>query len=229
MKIAIFYSGFMRAFKKTHKNHNENVIKKFNCDVYINSWDKVDCGDTVNSLEDDLLKIYNPKKCELEKYFEFDTSKYTNHYGRCNNVISMYYKIHKGFNMIPKDYDIYIRMRSDQFFVTGPTLEDLKRAALGKDIIIPKTNINNGVNDQFAISNYDLMKKYSDLYLRLDEYYNKGQKISPEPLLAYHVKENDITMSQSDISFGDYTYNDTQSTEEEWTNRTKEKYGNIIL
>lgn len=207
MKIAICFSGFMRDLNET-KNFWTELIKKYDIDVYASFWDveNVELEDTLNNF----LKIYTPKKYEIENYKVFKET--TQNIASLNiesptilssefkdsskafGQISMYYKVWKA-NMLSKDlgieYDLVIRARTD--------------TALDENFRIVKNNMLNvpvgymmcssfpssdGLNDCFAYGPPKIMDYYSFIFLQMMEYLKAGHYVfPPEHFLAVHFSK----------------------------------------
>ena len=101
MKIAICLSGFPRSVDKTIKSFLENVYfdKNIEFHIYGHFW-----GD----LNIDIKEKYNFKKIIVENFsdfvgeFEKRSKQFINKRQEVNviNVISMWYKIYKCFNLV---------------------------------------------------------------------------------------------------------------------------------
>lgn len=89
MKIAVVLTGHCRDFDKTFKNFEQNIFKKYNTDVYFNTWDvnqhsinsvgkfnlayhKVDKESLINKLSP-YLKNYN-----FESWEEYQKNRFPN-------------------------------------------------------------------------------------------------------------------------------------------------------
>jgi hypothetical protein len=129
MKVALCFSGHLRDLNET-KTFWVDLIKKYDIDVYASFWDieNPELGDTIN----DFLKIYTPKKYEVENYkiFKETTQNIASLHIESPNILdktfqdsskafgqlSMYYKVWR-CNMLSKqldiEYDLVIRARID--------------------------------------------------------------------------------------------------------------------
>ena len=60
----------------------------------------------------------------------------------------------------------------------------------------------NGCNDRFAISNYDNMLCYFDVYDNLVDYNLSGCTMTAEAVLKWHLKNNNINIEKHYFRFG---------------------------
>ncbi|MHA3893500.1 hypothetical protein [Acinetobacter sp. GXMZU3951] len=69
MKIAVQIFGHMRTFKKCAPILKQKILEKYDCDVFIHTWNKP-YHDDIEVKEDfcsDIIQLYNPKKIEIEE------------------------------------------------------------------------------------------------------------------------------------------------------------------
>lgn len=235
MKIAVCISGFLRIFKETANNHNIHLFSLLrevgDVDVFVHTWDRIDCHSNVDDFEKSIKSIWEPKEYVIEPYFEFDVSKYSRHYGRCNNVLSMFYKINKCFELAKStsNYDLFIRLRTDHLFLDGPKRGDLILGSKSGALIFPKSNINKGVNDQFCLGNLSAIETYSSTFDNIDKYYNEGMSIDPELIFSHHLKQMSQKTITSNVSFCDYTYNSTFADWNDYSRQMKERHPDITI
>lgn len=236
MKIAVCISGFLRIFKETYNNHNHHlfsILRQYgDVDFFVHTWDRVDCNSNIEELEKSIKSLWNPVSYVIEPYFEFDTSKYQRHYGRCNNVISMFYKIKQSFNLAQShdEYDLFVRLRTDHLFLSGPQQGDLTLANKSNTLIFPKSNINTGVNDQFGIGNKKVIENYASTFDNIEKYYNEGLSITPEHIFSHHLNQvSQKIFISNNVCFCDYTYNNTFSSWEDYSNQMKQRHPGIII
>lgn len=142
MKVALCLSGQTRTYKDCFPSQYEQIISKYNCDVFIHTWmynglyhrtpdnlhyckeyniDNYDKYLNDNYLDFNFCSLYKPIQCLIEKpdkhYF---ISKAPAHNLNFFNAIMMYYSIHS-CNKLKIDYenrynfkyDIVIRCRFD--------------------------------------------------------------------------------------------------------------------
>jgi hypothetical protein len=204
MKIALCFSGHMRDLNET-KNFWSELIKRYNIDVYASFWDVEDekNGDTINNF----LKIYTPKKYEVESYkvFKQTTQDFASMQIHTPDVLpQMFQETSKAFGQLPMyykiwrcnglskqlgiEYDLVIRARTD-------TLLDDNFQFIKNDMLnIPiGTNMcamfpySDGINDCFAYGTPKIMDYYSFLFLEMMNYLKSGHYLfPPEHFLLVH-------------------------------------------
>jgi hypothetical protein len=207
MKIALCFSGHMRDLNET-KTFWTELIEKYKMDVYASFWDEEneDKGDTINNF----LKIYTPKKWEVERYDVFKettldiASMYVDPPSFFNDglkkaakefrQISMYYKIWRA-NMLSKhigiEYDLVIRARTDI------VLDDNFEIRYNQMLNIPMGRIkaqmwpdSASITDIFAYGTPKIMDYYAFVFLKAMEYQQAGHYMIPaEHLLHVHFKK----------------------------------------
>jgi len=205
MKVALCFSGHLRDIEETKVFWTE-LIKKYNIDVYASFWDveNAELGDTINNF----LKIYTPKKYEIERYDIFEKTKNiasmkiespqsiaplfqqtSKNFGQ----LPMWYKIWKCNNLTKElgiEYDIVIRARID--IVLDENFEIIPNNMLN----VPIGNVHShwpnseGLNDCFGYGTPKIMDYYSFLYLQIMEYLKAGHYVfPPEHFLKVHFSK----------------------------------------
>lgn len=206
MKIALCFSGNIRDINETKEFWND-LIRKYNIDVYASFWDVENekVGDTLNNF----LKIYTPKKYEIENYevFRESTQSIASMNIKCPNTLPsffkhttkifgqlpMWYKIWR-CNLLTKqlgiEYDLVIRARTDT--VLDENFQIIKNDMLNVPMGIHSSAFSNsdGINDCFAYATPKIMDYYSFLYLQIMEYLKAGHYLfTPEHFLAVHFSK----------------------------------------
>jgi hypothetical protein len=206
MKVALCFSGHIRDLNET-KNFWTELIKKYDIDVYASLWDEEnqELGDTVKNF----LKIYTPKKIEIENFevFKNSTLSLCSNHIRVPEIIphnfhsniqgftqlSMHYKIWRA-NMLTKtldiDYDLIIRARIDT--VLDETFELLHNDFLNVPMGEIHSALENswGINDCFAYGTPKIMDYYSITFLHMMQYLNDGNYLWPfEHFLSVHFSK----------------------------------------
>lgn len=202
MKIALCISGQLRCVDKTYQSLFYNLLKEYNPDIFISTWD--DFPIKLKQAE----TLYDPKEILIEKPIQFNNlEKFANRMENIRNplnVLSMYYKI-QSCNLLKKNweqkydfkYDFVIRWRSDIYL----THEVKIPISNGKSIFVPQYGHYFGVNDQVAIGASDLMDKYSCLFDKKEEYFESGQVFIPEILLAHHLNKENINIEKINLDY----------------------------
>jgi hypothetical protein len=205
MKIALLLCGQARYFKDGYKSIKENIIDKYNPDIFIHTWrykNKYAYSAPWNNLGkikidlDDIneyIELYKPKKYMIENSLETipltkdyikTSSKYTKY-----NFYSYLYSLNKCYNLIENksDYNIYIIVRSDVIIYNFPEpnldyIQIWNRFPYREEVI-----------DTMIVNiPYKFIDIYIDLINNLDIYYEKGYSFNYEEMMHAHFKENNL-------------------------------------
>jgi hypothetical protein len=211
MKIALLLTGQIRNAKECFPYIEQHVIGPYNPDVYINTWFPEKDGSIYKSDSslDDIIQLYSPKNISIEDYDSdfcrkiielVNTIKGDRFDSHHKNIFFQFYKIYKGFNMIPEysDYDMIIRGRFDLKFNTFP---DLNLLDLSKLYIPQGWDWNIGYNDLFAFGSPHLIKKYCYLYENILVYLSEGCPLHPETILKHHLNKLNILPERIEIEY----------------------------
>ena len=127
MKIAILISGLTRDYEKTYSNLKEQLLDKYECDIFISTWDIIGCynlhrnknyTNNVNwcNIKNKLnisnfIEKYNPKKINIENYDNWEIkitpeiNNFLNYYNftsftkNLNSLFAQWYKIKDVFTI----------------------------------------------------------------------------------------------------------------------------------
>ncbi|WP_439243132.1 hypothetical protein [Lonepinella sp. BR2474] len=88
MKIAVQLFGHMRTFEKCFERLNEMLLSKYDCDIFIHTWDRLnhDFSDAEykieksenNILYNKIVSLYHPKSIQIESQNVFSIKGYYN-------------------------------------------------------------------------------------------------------------------------------------------------------
>lgn len=196
MKIAIIYSGFLRNWNGLLK-HNNMYLFTGETDLFFYTYDT-----PTNAPIKRFIKIPTPTDVDsvyygLEYYTRVkdrhpDNSVYLPREkgGEHGNVLQQWHNNFMAFNIVPENYDVYVRSRGD-VMIHGKI--DFHKYDYSKKVLYCTTAVDwGGLNDQFAFGNYEVMKWYYSLYL---EYFKKNGYLVPyypEHSLLAHIQEGGI-------------------------------------
>jgi hypothetical protein len=97
-----------------------------------------------------------------------------------------------GFSLVPTDYDVYVKSRCDICIDHKINFEDYTYD--NNTIYIPTGNDFWGINDQFAFGNYEVMKKYFNVYINKDDIFNSGTVYNPEIFVLQNLLMQNINI-----------------------------------
>ena len=215
MKVAFVYSGLIRNLKDVGEHHKE-IVKSLNADVYGSFWDSTDVDeeDTIQNFN----SLFSPVASETESLQAWEKStlfKETQEsidvkidfplQGILNaknaSIFPMWYKVWRAnylLNMVGKDYDVIVRLRTDLHFTRGfhPIINDFINMPSGLiGITGGFENVSFGPHDFLVYGNPEIMNYFSSLYLSLHHYFYSGEFTAhPENVLRVHLSRKDLTM-----------------------------------
>jgi hypothetical protein len=226
MRYAILYSGHLRTLLDTIDNHKKCIVDYDMCDVYLNLWDgwgngyvlkeyQFEDSDLItDKVKNFLIEKIKPKFYEFQIYSEvhdeisevMKLQETRNNSNKIRNVISMYYKLQRGFTHIKNsgiEYDGILRIRPDTFLINSIELFKPKKNTLYTSLE-PRWCLNgNGVNDQLGFGDMDTMYNYCGVYSELCNMWTNNIHLgcAPEVLLKLHL--DNFSMTINDIKSGE--------------------------
>jgi hypothetical protein len=150
-------------------------------------------------------------------------NSYTFNYVFPINVLNNWHNGFIGFDLVPSTYDVYIKSRCDivlsaqERVSKSMSLEQYKQLpyneAASHDtldlnayeikpnvIYVTRSFSESLLNDQFAIGDYETMRKYFEVYLHYRVSMNDGFRFHAETMLYLHLERQGITTVQLDFS-----------------------------
>lgn len=179
MKVALLLTGYMRNWEFHYPNIYQNIIKKYNADVYISSYTYSELYQGSEIIDIDVSKViktYKPKSYlfrekETLPEFQFKKDGLEINGRECSyRILKQWYCVYLGLRLFdPMNYDVIIRCRNDFSTKNFNIKQD-------KDLVIPAWKVHPGpcepedsYTDYFAYGNCYWMKKYMKLYERIKE------------------------------------------------------------
>lgn len=236
MKIALLISGQPRRYRNGYHELKKWFLDRYDIDVYLHAWEakkfekfnffnggKLEKTHHVNKdLYNNLIDWYQPKDYLFERHIQFDNANIMGKNNqRLNSQMGMWMSLKRSWDLMDQSgihYDLIFKTRYDLLFThrvanNCPLLEDLtqldptKLHYFGYDDSWPHTEYQ--MNDQIAISGYDIMKTYCNLFPQMlntifvDPLYNNNYDdvFVNETLIYHHLKTNNIPMSPIDSGF----------------------------
>lgn len=182
MRIALIYTGHLRTWEKCKENHKQNIWSE-NTFEFWHVYKNDGCADPRHSIipgefyqMDGITHKYNtrrrPEACIAQS-------------------LNQWHNMFIGFCIVPKDYDVYVRIRPDIIFNNRI---DFSRYDYGNNIYIPEGSDYGGINDQFAFGNYEVMKKYYSVYLNHKELWEEGVEFHTETMMLANLLKQGINI-----------------------------------
>jgi hypothetical protein len=208
MKLALCFSGQPRTFKSAYPKIKEHILDKFDCDVFIFTFDKKDSSSIglLNSWRyqdegtiEEYLSLYKPKVARVEPYTDemesylaelevkYKTQRSDNYFRRYIAMLYGIIVVNVMKNYKQPEYDYTIRIRPDI---------SLTKFELPKGNLLIDHHGNgsspNAVGDCFACGKTNEMNIYCNLSNIYEDYYNAGVPLNTEVLLEHHLKTHKL-------------------------------------
>lgn len=222
MKIAVCLSGHMRKFQETLQPFNAHFLSKYDCDVFIHTWDRMGYGSayktdqTLDSTHNHLStieRLYKPKKLivedssfvnELKAQGNLYAPHLINEPKHVGHMASMFYKIF-ACNEIRKQYEIesgtqydwVVRSRTDLMFHAPVHLPVDKTPGR---IYVPQSRPD-WVNDQFAVGQSNEMDLYSSFFFHMEEYFLARNEFYPEKFMVWSLAKKNLQFQPIDVHY----------------------------
>jgi hypothetical protein len=213
MKIAVAFHGKftgrnsrgeIQGFTKPYKYLEKNILKKYkNVDVFFHGWD----DDTRESKK--LIDVYKPKHFQIEKQINFKHPYRSLNYipdGPWNtqtsifNLYSRFYSLQKSIEQIDDSYDFILISRFDTVF-----FKPIPFNVLNPDnFYATHWNLNHerwGLNDAWFISGTKIMREFSKIYEKLDEYFKVDGSAYVKFLIQHNLGLNSLTSGHAICRF----------------------------
>lgn len=202
MKVALCLSGQPRSFEAGFKFHERNLLKLYNVDVYMHTWDYVNPNvlDELMALYggDGRMAVLNTSNIDQkvltkvdEKYERIPSRKFP-----ARNTYSMLYSIKESIDMVSPimhTYDVIVRSRYDFALNIIPPLDDTRvnTVYVPDDRFSPEHDF---CADMFAWGTPNVMMKYAKTFDNLDRLYaEQGRVFIGEELLSQQLKNVGLT------------------------------------
>lgn len=210
MKVAVVLTGHLRCWRQVFPNFKEKIIDRYNPDIFIHTWDEEGWwipGDKQNEKgvfegtpqinDDEIIEVYNPKYYVKEywddynKHFEKCGEYFTNYAHRPKNIISMFYKLHAGVQLVETHvarlqgaYDLVIRMRPDMVLHDDlPDFDPQKFYTFQH-----RNHLGQGTGDMIQAGSFISMMFFSKLVTMLPGLYSQTGLLCPHVLSVQHIK-----------------------------------------
>lgn len=172
MKVYLIYSGWLRSYNKCKNNHSDVFVADEVCSVHVNEGNT----DLEHYNHDDW--VYNSNKAPETIV---------------RNTLNQWRNMMLAFNLAPKSFDVYVRMRYDILIEGNINFSSIKP----NTVYIPYGNdYRGGINDQFAYGDYDSIKKYYDVYNNYNDLYYGGCLFHTETLVKANIERTNLAVER---------------------------------
>lgn len=218
-KVALCISGHLRTFESNFKSVKEHILDRFDCDVFIHTWDVLGLsyrpGDSnlhiteTRLVVDKLQKLYQPKKLVVEKTKQFPVTPIMHQRSREHRdipgILSMFYKVEE-CNKLRKEYeteqninyDFVIRFRGD-LWMEEPFPIDARTTS--NHLYLPIYGNFGGACDQLAFGSPQMIDKYCSLYSNIERCLRSGATLNPEKLLLFHLEMHNTPIVKVSVRY----------------------------
>lgn len=183
MRIALIYTGHLRTWRQCAANHRDCV----------NSSD----ADFFWHVYDDMPDVDKKHYTRIPgEYWALDGHSHPYDQNRrpetsVANTLNQWHNNFIGFCLVPKVYDVYVRIRPDITFSGKINFHSYDYS--GNKIYIPHGhNYYGAVNDQIAWGNYEVMKAYYSIYLNHHKIFADGIRFHTETYVTENLKRHNI-------------------------------------
>lgn len=207
MKVAVILTGHMRCWKQVFPNFEERILRKYNPDIFMHTWQDEAYWDPHSQHgivqgapvidQQSIVQTYNPKGIVVENYNDFKedfalrAEQYSNFYHVPKNIISMLYKIGQGGLLMEdhmfktgKQYDLVIRMRPDLVFNEPlPDFDPNVFYTLGY-----RNHMGQGTSDMIQVGNHFTISLFTKLLNHLPQIYKQAGLLCPHVISENYIK-----------------------------------------
>lgn len=177
------YSGYLRTWNQCHENQKTTLLTE-DSDLYFYTYSKPDST---------VFKQFIQIPCDY--YTVMPDHKFNSNRrpeSEPHNSFNQWHNNFIGFSLVPNNYDLYVRCRTDISFNDKVSFESYLYD--DNTIYIPQGNDYWGINDQCAFGNYQAIKKYFNVYINKDDIFAKGVTYNPEVYLLENLKMQNMNV-----------------------------------
>jgi hypothetical protein len=199
MKAALLFSGKLGDWKECFESISKNIIKPFNPDIFLTTWEGEDVDDFSRTFSPSALRLLNFEDCikllKVDKLTRKPSEGLIPMLAGIKGVHSLYreYEQEKSTS-----YDLVIRLRPDIQILESVNQQEIEDCIKSKCIRTPlfesdniynheeemkkefsfsfvydKASLPNQINDQFAIGHPNEMDKYMNCISKVNEAIDK--------------------------------------------------------
>ncbi len=233
MKIALLLTGYMRNWETHFPNINEQILKKYNPDIFISSYSYSELyqgSEIINVDVKSVLDTYKPKSFIFREKETLPEFNFKNNGLEINGrewsyrILKQWYCIYLGLKLFDaQEYDIIIKCRNDFSTKNFSIDENLSLVIPAWKVHPGPCEINESYVDYFAYGKSKYMQKFLALYEKVQEIHDNdwGDISLGETLIRSYV---DRYIGQKYVTL-DYDI-DWKLRDEIWASEYKKIYDN---
>lgn len=207
MKVALLISGYLRSFKINIKQLKLNLLDHYNIDTYIHITNDREIKYINHDINiNEVNTILKPKFIVVSNNLNFHNNININDIYNQNYKFYILNKKRLEIETIEKfEYDVIIKLRPDVYLEDKINLNiEKNKLYIPKDNKVDKNKLkkphDNYICDIITYGDSNIMNKYFNIYLHLDELINKYGFVN-ETLFYYYINNNNINYELIDISY----------------------------
>jgi hypothetical protein len=188
MNVAVLYSGHLRTWNACRQNQIDNFYTP-TTETYFYTYDEPE------TPYKQFNKIQGTYYTEPLDWYNSNKNPVT-----CtDNTLQAWHNLFIGFCLVPHNYDVYVKSRTDIVLSGKINFEDYNID--DTNIYIPYGNDHcGGVNDQFAFGSYKVMKKYYSVYLEHGNLFREGKTFHTEFYVTENLKKQGVVINRLNIT-----------------------------
>lgn len=189
-KVALCYTGNLRTWERCKHNHKENIWSndtELFFYTYENPFDDFLNTSGLSSHWKQIVEPFYPNPFGYHKYSERKAPE-----NQVFNTMNQWINNFIGFRLIPKGYDIYVRIRPDLNFNGKLDFSQYPCSDEGNVIYIPQGMDFGGINDQFAFGGYEAMKTYYSVLFNCHDLWDEGTIFHSESMQLANLNKRGI-------------------------------------
>jgi hypothetical protein len=219
MNVAVILTGHLRCWTTVFPNFKEVFIDRYHPDIFIHTWTDEGYWVPVEGLTgihqhspeidvEAVRRAYKPVRIVVEKFdgflplFEERVKVFTNYYHRTKNIVSMFYKMQQGIQMVErhvamtgKKYDLIIRVRPDM--IIHQPLPDFDFNNFYT--VWHRNHVGGGTGDQMQVGSLENVSNYVDLGINLEKVYVETGLLCPHVMSVHWIKKLNLPWQEIQI------------------------------
>lgn len=207
-KLAVLFYGRIKKFDVHYQNIMEKIVKDNNVDFFLSH------SPELNENLEEFIKLYKPKKIindeiiydcsllNLKRIYYYTDAQIHSMFCHFINKKRVFNLLTDYINETKTNYDYIIIYRVDLFSDSCLNYQEFNE--IDNNILyIPSGNdYENGLNDQIAIGNFEVIKTYCNIYDNVLNIVNKYYiYLHPETLFKYHLLDTYVNVNRFNLSY----------------------------